>query len=108
MQEVRMHRILRLSRRVLMGRAGTLLEVRIMTVRYYICLCCDSKPGDLRQGAGTLRRIRPHKIYICMACIKQHGGLPIASDLPHLMQAFQERRKREIEPLKAETLPVTA
>lgn len=67
-----------------------------MTVLHYICLCCDNKKGH-----GTLRRIRPYKIYVCEACVKMYTGLPaIQARLPQLMNEFQERRKKETEPLE--------
>lgn len=63
-----------------------------MTIRQYICLCCDNK-----RGHGTLRRIRPLKIYVCEGCIKVYQGLPaIQARLAPLMQEFQERRQKEI------------
>lgn len=63
-----------------------------MTIRRYVCLCCDGKSGD-----GTLRRLRPHKIYVCQRCIALHCGLPaIEANLSVLMQQFNDRRQKEL------------
>lgn len=59
----------------------------------YVCLCCDSKKGH-----ETLRRIRPHKIYVCTSCVKERGGLEnIQQHLPMLMEKFRERRDKTVE-----------
>ena len=62
-----------------------------MTLRRYVCLCCDGKCGN-----GILRRLRPHQIYVCQSCVAFHHGLPaLQANLQTLLQEFQARRRAE-------------
>lgn len=56
-----------------------------MSLFQIICLLCDSR-------TGTLRRLRPHKLYACQDCLRTHNGIAhVVEHLEAFKAAFIER-----------------
>lgn len=51
-----------------------------------VCIVCDA-PG------ATLRRLKPAKLYACVQCVKEHGGIaPILADIATIKNNFLRRQ----------------